>query len=76
MRLRKHLDLLTQLRVRADAVLLELTDLAVNFFEGLFQRLDQIADCALASLEFAFRCLLKCFEVLFREIEKGLVVTA
>ena len=75
-RLRERLHLLAQLRIRADAVLFELADLAVDFFKRLFQRLDQVADRVLASLELAFRVLLKRFEVLFREIEKRLVVVA
>ena len=76
MRLRERFHLLAQLGVRADAVLFELADLAVDFFERFFQRLDQVVDRVLTSFEFAFRGLLKRFEVLFREIEKRLVVVA
>src|SRR6185369_3767977 len=62
--------------VRANAVLFELADLAVDFLERFFQRLDQIVDRVLFAFEFALRVLLKRFEVLLREIEKRLVIVA
>jgi hypothetical protein len=74
-RLRQLFHLLAQLRVRAGAILFELADLAVDFFERLLERLDHVADRALASLERLSR-LLKRFEILLREIEERLVVVS
>src|SRR6185436_17814091 len=76
MRLGKLLNLFAQLRVSTHTTLLELADLSVNFFKRVFEWLDHVADGRLPPLEFASGCLLKRFEVLFREIEERLVVAA
>src|SRR6185369_961460 len=70
MRLGKLLNLFAQLRISTHPTFLELADLSVDFFKRIFEWLDHVADGRLPPFEFASCCLLKRFEVLFREIEE------
>ena len=66
--------MLAQLGVSAGPRFFDLANLPVDFFERLFQRLDQLVDGLLPLLQIAFRRRLKLFQRGAREVEEFLVV--
>ena len=63
-----------QLSVSAGARLFKIADLAVDFLERLFQRLDELIDGSLSEFQIAFGCLLKSLQSYAREVKKLLIV--
>ena len=72
----QRFELLGQRRRRADAILLDLLELAVHVGERFLQRLDHLVDRALAPFEIEFRRLLEFAERRSRQLEEGLIVPA